>query len=589
MARGKVERRLTAILAADVAGYSSLVAADEEGTLARFAGHVSELIAPQIEARHGRIFKTMGDGLLAAFPSVVEALHGAIEIQRGMAQRNAQTSQAEQISFRIAVHSADVVIEEDDIFGDGVNVAARMEALADPGGICVSARVQEDAHGRIDVGFEDLGEQRLKNIPRPVRVYRVRLEGEVEGVPRRPLPLPDKPSIAVLAFNNMSGDPEQEYFADALTEDIITALSRWRWFFVIARNSTFTYKGRAVDVKQVGEDLGVRYVLEGSVRKAGNRVRVTAQLIEAANASHIWADSFDRELTDFLVLQDELTERVVAAIEPAMLHSEGARTTRKNVSDLTALDCFQRGMWHLNTVSREGYHEAVALFREAIRRDPQLSLGYIGLARILYGGAAGYSWSSRPEQDLQEARIAARTAISLDPGDAYGWFALAGASLYLGLHDEALDAARRAVALNPNFGLGYSRLGQVLIYCGRPAEAVAPIRNALRLSPFDNQLGANLGALALAYYQARDYAEAAVQARLAVQQKYSAGYPLLAASLARLGRLEEARGAMPAQLLRRAARDTPRLAAYANDADRDHFLEGLVLAGIGAGQPTPAD
>jgi adenylate cyclase len=406
-----------------------------------------------------------------------------------------------------------------------------------------------------------------------------------EAAQYHPLPLPDKPSIAVMPLTNLSNEPEQEYFADAVTEDLITALSRWRSFFVIARNSTFAYKGAALDVRRVGAELGVRYVLEGSVRKVANRVRVTAQLIECANATHVWADRFDRDLVDLLTLQDEITERVVRAIEPALLQSENARLSRKDLKDYSALDCYQRGMWHLNQVSLDHYPRAVELFREAIVRDPELSLGYVGLSRILYGGATIYGWSARPDDDLRESHQAAQMAITLDPADAEAHFALSGAALYLGQHVEALDAARRSVALNPNSVYGQMRLAQVLIYAGYPLEAVEVIHQSLRRSPFDPQMGAMLGALSLAHYQSKDYAEAIVQAQAAVAHDFSTAYALLAAALARLGQLDEARKAFPPDLQARAARDTPRLAPYARDADRDHIIGGMLLAGVGAVAP----
>ncbi|HZZ37008.1 MAG TPA: TIR domain-containing protein [Caulobacteraceae bacterium] len=397
---------------------------------------------------------------------------------------------------------------------------------------------------------------------------------------RSMLALPVKPSIAVLPMENLSGDPEQEYFADALTEDIVTALSRWRWFFVIAWNSSLTYKGVDVDVKRIGRELGVRYVLEGSIRRSGDRVRVTAQLVDAANGSHLWADRFDRELIDILALQDEITEQVVAVIEPAMLHTEGTRIGRKSLTDYSALDCFHRGMWHLNKVSPEGYREALNLFREAIRRDPELSLGHIGLARILYGGAI-FGWSSQPIADLEESRGAAQTAISLDPRDATAWFASAGASLYLGDHRAALDGARRAIMLNPNFAFGHYRLGQALIYSGRPAEAIAPIERCLRFSPYDPQLGPMLESLALAHYQARNYEEAVHQSQAAVHLNHSRASMLLAASLAQLGRLDEAAKALPRVTEDRAAARQPMIARYADPAFLEHLREGMRLARLG--------
>src|SRR5437763_1955841 len=322
--RGRAERRLVAILAADVAGYSRLIGADEEGTLERLRSIRVEVIDPKIAEHHGRLFKTTGDGLLIEFGSVVDALRCATEVQQDLARRNSGAADAERVEFRIGIHQGDIVVEDGDIFGDGVNVAARLEGLADPGGVCVSARVQEDAAGRLDLAFDDMGEQAFKNIARPVRVYRVRLAPTDDA--RRPMPtdsapmlaLPDKPSVAVLPFQNMSGDPDQEYFADGMVEEIITAVSKVHWFFVIARNSSFTYKGRAIDVKQVGHELGVRYVLEGSVRKGGNSLRITAQLVDAATGNHLWAERYDRDLNDIFAVQDEITERVVAAIEPEL-------------------------------------------------------------------------------------------------------------------------------------------------------------------------------------------------------------------------------------------------------------------------------
>ena len=576
----KVRRRLTAILAADVAGYSGLVAADEDGTLSQFAAHLRDLIQPLVAEHDGRVIKTTGDGLLVEFASVVSALQCAMQIQAGMVKRNAPLAPARRLEFRMGLHAADVVIDSGDIFGEGVNVAARLEGLADPGGVCVSARVQEDTYGRLKVEFDDLGEQALKNMPRPVRVYSVRRE----GAPARPavLALPDKPSIAVLPFQNMSGDPEQEYFAEAITEDLTTALSRWRWFFVIARGSSSTFKDSGLDPKRIGRDLGVRYLLDGSVRKAGARMRISVQLIDASNASHVWAERFDRDLVDILALQDEITEQVVAAIEPAMLRSEGVRVARKNLNDYTALDCFHRGMWHLHRVSAEGYRESIALFREAITRDPNLAAGYIGLARILYGAAAVYGWSTDRRKDLEDSRQAALTAISLDPRDAYGHYALSGSALYLGLHEEALEAAQRAVVLNPNFALGYARLGQVLTFVGRPAEAVAPIERSLRHSPFDPQRAAILASLSLAHYQNGDYVEGVAAAKASLQHDPHVALAVLAACLARLGRFEEVQHRMPAETRQQLFRQALRIVAFANEADHAHYVDGLHLAGMAA-------
>jgi len=330
-------RRLAAILAADVAGYSRLMGADEEGTLAALKAIRSEVADPKVKEHRGRIVKTTGDGLLIEFSSVVDAVRCAVELQQGMTERNAEVRETRSIEFRIGINLGDIILDDDDIYGDGVNVAARLEALAEPSGICVSRVVRDQVRDKLDLTFEDLGEQTLKNIARPVHVWRVRL-GPTEAVRFAPLPLPDKPSIAVLPFQNLSGDPEQEYFADGMVEEIITALSRIRWLFVIARNSSSTYKGRAVDVRQVARELGVRYVLEGSVRKASNRVRITAQLIEAETGAHLWADRFDGSLEDVFEFQDQVATNVAGVIEPALQASEIRRVARKPTSDLTAYD-----------------------------------------------------------------------------------------------------------------------------------------------------------------------------------------------------------------------------------------------------------
>jgi TolB-like protein/DNA-binding SARP family transcriptional activator len=399
---------------------------------------------------------------------------------------------------------------------------------------------------------------------------------------------PARPSIAVLPFRNISGDPDQEYLADAITEDVTAALSRWRWFFVVATSSSFTYKGRSVEAKRVGAELGVRYVLEGSVRRAGDRVRISAQLVDASNEWAVWADRFDADLASALALQDEIVERVAVAIEPAMLQTEGARATPKALADATALDCFYRGMWQLNKVSKEGYDAAVPLFREAVARDPELSLGHIGLSRILYGGAV-YGWTDRPMDDLREALAAAQRAIGLDGNDAWAHYACSGAALYLGEHRIALNAAKTAVRLNPSFAVAQIRLGQVLVYAGRPQEAIAPVERGMRLSPYDPQLWVNLEVLCTAHYQSRDYAKAAAIAQEAIEGGHSGAGFMLALSLAQLGRLDEAARVLPA----RSPQDSWNLrvfAPYADPADLEHIRQGLRLARLKLPQawPSPA-
>ena len=397
-------------------------------------------------------------------------------------------------------------------------------------------------------------------------------------IPERPtLPRPDKPSIAVMPFRNITATKGSDYFAEAVTEDIVTALSRQHTFFVIASSSSLTYRDHHVDLGRVGRELGVRYILQGSVRKFGHRVRVTAQLCDAADGSNIWADQFDRDLVDLLTLQDEITERVVAATEPAMLHSEGVRVVRKSLADFSALDCFYRGMWHLNRMSREGYDEALKLFSEAVRRDPELSLGHIGLARILFGGAV-FGWSAQPVEDLKKARLAAQTAIRLDPRDAYGYFACSGASLYLGDHGAALSEARTGVGLNANCAPAQVRMGQTLIFGGRPGEAIAPLERGMRLSPYDAQLGVMLESLALACYHVHDYERAIVHAREAMHQNYASASVVLAASLAQLGRRDEAHAALPPKRWETGSPQRPMAAPYADPILLEHIRSGVRLA-----------
>jgi adenylate cyclase len=414
-------RRLTAILAADVVGYSRLMGADEEGTHERLQAHLRELVNPKIEEHRGRIVKNTGDGLLAEFPSIVDAVRCAVEIQRGMAERNAETLEDKRIAFRIGVNLGDVIAEAGDIFGDGVNVAARLEALAEPGGICVSRVVRDQVRDRLDYTFEDMGEQQVKNIARPVRVYRIPIS---ENTPAKsPLPLSDKSSIAVLPFANMSGDLDQEYFADGITEDIITMLAGWRAFPVIARNSTFAYKGKAIDIKTVGRELGARYVLEGSVGKAGRRVRVTAQLIEADTGHHLNADRYDRDLTDLFEVQDDISTAIVGAIEPELLRSERDRVASRPQRSEDAYDLYQRGLWHHYRHSKADNIDAQACFRHALAIDAQYEQAIASLA-IVVCNAAYLGWAEHPERNYVEAYELAQRAVGLDARDPGAHFAL---------------------------------------------------------------------------------------------------------------------------------------------------------------------
>jgi adenylate cyclase len=366
MSEGQVERRLAAILAVDVAGYSRLMGADEEGTLAALRTVRRALCDPKIADHRGRIVKTMGDGLLVEFASVVDAVRCAVEVQREMIARNAAAPAGRRIEFRMGTNVGDIIIEDGDIFGDGVNIAARLEALAEPGGICLSAAAHEQVRDRLDLAFDDLAEQQVKNIRRPVRTYGIALGASFRAAlpAGAPLPLPDKPSLAVLPFQNMTGDAEQEYFVDGMVEEITTAISRLRWLFVIARNSSFTYKGKAIDVKQVAQELGVRYVLEGSVRKSGNRVRITGQLIDTTTGAHIWADRLDGAIDDIFELQDQVASRVAGAIEPRLRQSEIERAVRKPTANLDAYDLYLRALAQSYHYTDEGLAEAVSIPRQ---------------------------------------------------------------------------------------------------------------------------------------------------------------------------------------------------------------------------------
>jgi TolB-like protein len=527
-------RRLAAILAADVAGYSRLIGADEEGTLDRLRALRRELLDPKIAEHRGRLVKTTGDGLLIEFGSVVDALRCAVEVQREIAGRNTGIRPDNRVELRIGINVGD-------IFGDGVNVAARLEVLAEPGGICVAARVQEDAAGKLDLAFEDIGEQALKNIVRPVRVYRVVTEAR-PAIPQASTgpPLPDKPSIAVLPFANMSGDLEQEYFADGMVEEIITALSKVRWFFVIARNSSFTYKGNAVDVKQVGRHLGVRYALEGSVRRGGNRVRVTAQLIDAATGNHIWAERYDRELADIFAIQDEITERVVAAIEPELYAAEQVRGQGKPPDSLDAWECVMRALALIGQGTRDENTVAEALCRRATAIAPSYGRAYSLLAWALLRRTV---WSGNLRTVVPEVSTKTQTALALDDRDPWAHFAQGMLHMRLRRFGEAARALRRALDLNPNFALAHALLGTSLSHQGANLEAVNSAEHALRLSPRDRHVGyyASL-AIAGVHFTAGRYPECVTWARNMIEKSPEnvPGHAFLTAALALQGDLTAA-------------------------------------------------
>ena len=578
-----VQRRLAAILAADVAGYSRLIGADEGGTLQEFNAIKVELFDPAIAAHNGRLVKTTGDGFLVEFSSVVDALHCATEIQAHMAERNVAVPTGKRLDFRIGINVGDIVVEGGDIFGDGVNVAVRLEGLADPGGICVSARVQEDATGKLGLAFEDLGEQRLKNIARPARVYRVLAGAATSWRDRAPLPLPNKPSIAVSPFANMSGDPEQDYFVDGTVEEIITALSRYPSLFVIARNSSFTFKGRAINVTQVGHELGVRYVLEGAIRKAGSRIRVTAQLVEAEGGNHVWAERYDRNLADIFMVQDEITEAVTTAIAPAIADAERRTAMRKQPNNLDAWGAYQRGLWHVSKFSSEDNTLAQQFFRQAIELDPSFSGGYGGLA-VAHTQAAGIYQTYKPNEMIRAAEGWARRAIEVDPNDAESHGYHSNALWMLGDHESAVAAAERALALSPNLARGHANLGCALIFSGRAKEGVAALQKSIKLDPYEPMLPSRLNLLAIGHYFAGDYDATVETAKRTIRASphYPLPYRWLAAALGQLDRLAEAK-----QALETAISIAPNVfdrfvrgrVPWHRPEDHAHMIEGLRKAG----------
>jgi TolB-like protein/class 3 adenylate cyclase len=507
-----MERKLAAILSTDVKGYSRLMGEDEVATIRTLTAY-RECMAALIQQHRGRVVDSPGDNLLAEFPSVVEAVQCAVAIQHDLRLRNAELPPHRRMEFRIGINLGDVIAEGERIYGDGVNIAARLEALAEAGGVLVSQTVHEQVRDKLPFTFEDLGEHQVKNIARPLRVYRLRAArdaGGTEGSGSPALVLPDKPSIAVLPFQNMSGDTEQEYFSDGISEDIITALSKVRWFFVIARNSSFTYKGKAVDVKQVGRELGVRYVLEGSVRKAGNRLRITAPLVDAATGNHVWAERYDRELADIFAVQDEITERVVAAIEPQLYAAEHFRSQRKPPESLDAWECVARALSHIGQGTRAGSTEAEALCRHAIAIAPGYGQAHSLLAWVL----ARRPVLSDLRAALPEASAEAWTALGLDEQDAWAHTAQGMVLFWMRRHGESERAYRRALDFNPNFALAHACLSQVLAAQGVHEEAIKSAEHALRLSPADPRVGAqSLHSIAFAHFAAGQYADCATSAR----------------------------------------------------------------------------
>ena len=581
MREERIERRLTAILAADIAGYSRLMGHDEAGTLARLKTLRRELIDLQTAGHKGRIVKTTGDGLLIEFSSVVEAVACAVAIQAEMTERNAAVPEDQRILFRVGINLGDVIVEDDDIHGDGVNIAARLEAFAEPGGICISGIVHDQVQGRLDLGYEDTGEQSLKNIVRPVRIYRVRSDAASAAIPAVPAPaLPDKPSIAVMPFQNMSDDPEQEYFVDGMVEEIVTALSKIRWLFVIARNSTVTYKGKPLSPKEIGRDLGVRYVLEGSVRRGGDRVRIAVQLVEAATDANLWADRFDGSLEDVFELQDRIATNIAGIIEPALQAAETHRSATRRTADLTAYDLYLRAVAAYYPITKERTFATLSVLERAIEFDPNYGPA-LSWAAVCHWQCVTDGWSEEPELARRKAIALARQALETTHNDDPG--VLANSSFILANFGEDIGAMigliDRALALNPSFARGWNISGLLRLYAGDLDRAIEHVEAALRLSPRE-RIGTPAVVIGLAYFFQRRFDEALSRLLLAIQENPGspATYRILAACYAHMGRTAQANEAI-ARLRAITPLVMPSAIPWRVPEHRELLLSGLRLAG----------
>ncbi len=589
MEQQAAQRRLVAILAADVVGYSRLMERDETGTHAALKALQDELFDPKIAEFGGRIVKLTGDGALVEFASVVNAMRCAVDIQQAMAGRNTALPEEGRIAFRLGVNLADVIVEGDDIYGGGVNVAARLEGLAEPGGICVSRTVFNHVRGKVDIGFEDLGDHKVKNMAEPIGVYRVRIPAVGDSakatkmIAKPKLDLPDKPSLAVLPFDNLSDDLEQIYFSDGITDDVITELSRFRDLFVIARNSSFSYKGQAVRVQDVAADLAVRYVLEGSVRSAGDRIRITARLIDAKTGHHIWAEQYDRDLTDVFAIQDEIARTVATTVAGRLKVTAESRAARKPVENLKAYDYLLRGQSIVGD-TEENNLRARQAFEKAIELDPTCSRAYAGVAQ--HHVIDWFSrWGDSVEHSFNQALAYATTAVKLDDADSKSQWVLGHIHAFGGEFEAAEIHLRRAVELNPNDADALCFMGIFLSQTGKADESIACFMRAMRLNPY--YPGFYLWNLGCAYYNAKRYSEALIPLKEFVGRHPEFMRPrrALAATYAQLGRIDDARTLVdeiltvePAASLRQ-ERDVT-LPQYKYLHDFDHWLEGLRKAGL---------
>jgi adenylate cyclase len=586
-----VERKLAAILSADVAGYSRLMAEDEAGTVRRLTDY-REAIAMLVRQHRGCVVDSPGDNVLAEFPAATDAVSCAVEIQGVLNARNAPLPEDRKMEFRLGVNLGEVRVEGERIYGDGVNIAARLEGLAKPAGICISGEVHSQVERKLELGFEDLGEQQVKNIPRPIRVYRVAAESaratsdpSLPGMEDRTVPgFHGAPAIAVLAFDNLSGDPEQEYFADGIAEDLITRLSAFGSFPVIARNSSFVYKGKSVDVKQAGTELGAGYVVEGSVRKAGNRVRISAQLIDARTGAHVWAEQYDRELEDIFELQDEITEAITGSMGSKLMQHEGERSVQSPPRDLKAWDLVQRAGWHLGRLTREDVATACSLFQRAVDLDPNFALPYAGIGWTQWVTFIE-GWTTEPERSLQLLRQAAEKGAALDPDSPITACALGFASLGTGRQEAAIAAFERAVEHAPSFALANASLGWALLMVGRPEEAIVRIEKAMRLNPRDTQMYLSFYYMGAAHFVASSYEDAVIWMKrvIGVRPDWSWAYLFLTASYAHVARSSQARDAL-GELLRLwpgFGLSTPKaLLPGADPSWVERLIDGLRKAGL---------
>ncbi|WP_428671286.1 adenylate/guanylate cyclase domain-containing protein [Roseibium sp.] len=575
-----MERKLAAILAADVAGFSRLVGADEEGTLSVLRSLHTSIIEPLIREHRGRIVKFMGDGLLVEFQSAVDAVRCAVDWQTRLASCGNENA----LAFRIGINLGDIVVDRDDILGDGVNIAARLEGLADPGGIALSDMVFQNVRAKLGLEFHDDGLHTLKNIETPVRVWKWVNSASAVTKAQVPLPLPGKPSIAVLAFDNMSNDPSQEYFCDGVVEDLITELSKYHWLMVIARNTTFTFKGASVDVKDIGRQLGVRYVMEGSIRKSGDRVRITAQMVDAVSGSHVWAERYDREVADVFALQDEITQAVAGAIQPTLISAEADRARRTPPENMVAWDYAVRGRWHVLRLTQEDNAIAQTLLRTGLKHDPE----HVPLLAFLSFGlinAVFFGWSNDPAAWLTEARELAEKAAALDENDVWVQCALGLCQFIAKQPGEAVGHLRKAIELNPSFALGHGYLALQLAYAGHPEEAIQEAETAIRLSPRDPELFHFYVAAGTAHFVAGRYEDAVEWAEKSVGERPAVpgSLRLLASSLALKGASEKAR-----KVFSRVREISPTVSAagirnaihFGNPEDLERYIKGLKMAGL---------